>query len=193
MKWQRFTVAAVFAVAAISVPAMVGAGVNRTSEDVNQQGGGGVYAADAATLIRTSNGVNIQVTIPTPESSTYAYPDDATPGAPESFSGWAFVFNHPDLCTDPCNSDDIGADKPAMGGVYNIAGHVVGGATLTMSGHISVGQAPLRAAHAALELPATADVHVAIAPHGQLDPNQMPAQISTPIGNPAFWWVAFFE
>ncbi len=35
---------------------------------------------------------------------------------------------------------------------------------------------------------------MAIAPHGQLDPAQMPAQATTPAGSPACgcWWVAVF-
>ena len=43
-----------------------------------------------------------------------------------------------------------------------------------------------------LENPFGAEIHVAIAPHGVLIPELMPGQISTPIGNPSFWWVARF-
>ena len=190
MRWKWLAVAPVLAMAAIW-PAMAGAGADKETQDVAIQGGGGVYAADAATLIRTSNGLNITVTIPTPKPGSYLYPGGAVEGSPEVFTGWAIVFNYPDMCSGPCDGDDLGADKPAKGGVYNIAGHMTGGSTLTMSGHVSVGQAPF--AFAPLQLPATADVHIAIAPHGQLDPSQMPAQISTPIGGPPVWWVALFE
>jgi len=40
--------------------------------------------------------------------------------------------------------------------------------------------------------PQTAEVHLAVAPHGALQPETLPNQITTPIGDPSFWWVAFF-
>lgn len=191
-KWKWSALLGVLALAAISTTVAAGAGAAHEAEDVLNQGGAGTYAADAATLTRLPNGLNVKTTIPTPESGTYVYPDGAVAGAPEVFTAWAFVFNYPDQCDGPCDGNDIG-DTAAQGGVYNVAGHVNSGSTLTMSGHISTGAASF--AGAPLQSPGTAEVHVAVAPHGQLDPSQMPAQISTPIGSPfcGCWWVAIFD
>jgi hypothetical protein len=36
-------------------------------------------------------------------------------------------------------------------------------------------------------------VHLAVAPHGALQPDGMPAQITTPVGNVfQHWWLALF-
>lgn len=43
-----------------------------------------------------------------------------------------------------------------------------------------------------LQEPRTAEVHLAVAPHGQLDPAVMPNQITMPIGSPPMWWLAIF-
>jgi hypothetical protein len=169
-------------------------GVTRETVDVVGQGDAGpVVSANGATLIRAKNGITISLGMPTPMAGTYNYPPGAVPGHPEAFTGWAFVFNNPDQCTDPCNGDDIGAGTAAQGGVYNIAGHVSGGGNLQMVGHVSTGATPFGGAnHAPLQNPRGAEIHVAVAPHGLLDPSIMPGQIKTPIGSPPFWWVAFF-
>ncbi len=118
-------------------------------------------------------------------------PNGAVPGHPEAFSFWAFVFNHPELCSGPCDMNDLGITAAAQGGVYNVGGHVEGGGRLVLSGHISVGSTPF--AGVALSEPRTAFVHLAIAPHGQLDPALLPDQITKPIGGPTLWWGALFE
>ena len=165
-------------------------GVTRETTDVVGQGDAGlVVSANGATLIRAKNGITISLGMPTPMAGTYNYPPGAVPGHPEAFTGWAFVFNYPDLCTDPCNGDDIGPTA-AQGGVYNIAGHVSGGGNLQMVGHVSTGETPFGGVP--LQNPLGAEIHVAVAPHGLLDPSLMPGQIKTPVGNPTFWWVAFF-
>jgi hypothetical protein len=169
-------------------------GVTRETVDVvGQSNAGPVVSANGATLIRAKNGITISLGMPTPMAGTYNYPPGAVPGHPEAFTGWAFVFNYPDMCTGPCDGNDIGAGTAAQGGVYNIAGHVSGGGNLQMVGHVSTGATPFGGAnHAPLQNPRGAEVHVAIAPHGLLDPNIMPGQIKTPIGDPTFWWLAFF-
>lgn len=192
-------VMAALALLAVSSPAW-GQGMALETADVVGQGAGGpVVSPEGAKLIRVKNGITISLSMPTPEPGSYNYPppsrfqSSVLMGHPEVFTGWAFIFNFPDLCSFPCNSDDIGADKPAKGGVYNFSGHVSGGGNLQMSGHISVGQTPFGAAHAALENPGGAEVHVAIAPHGTLQPQLLPDQIQTPIGSGPFWWLAFFR
>jgi len=181
-----------FAVCLLIGTQALGKGTTRETVDVvGQSSAGPVVSENGATLIRGKKGVTISLSMPTPMAGTYTYPDVAVPGHPEVFTGWAFVFNYPHLCTDPCNSDDIG-DTPAQGGAYNIAGHVSGGGNLQMVGHISTGETPFGAGHAPLQNPRGAEIHVAIAPHGMLDPSIMPAQIKTPVGPGIHWWLAFF-
>ena len=168
--------------------AVVG-GEGPESANVMNQGGGGVYAPDGATLVRQPNGFRASVTVPTPESGTYNYPAGRVPGHPEVFTLWAFVFNYPNLCTAPCNMDDLG-NTPAKGGVYNVGGHVASGASLTISGQIAVGETPFGGWP--LESPATAEVHLAIAPHGYVAPENRATEFNLPTGPMAFWWVAVF-
>lgn len=167
---------------------------------VGQGPGGAMVAAGGAELIRTKHGINIKFRMPTPAPGSYTYPTgngfqpDVYMGAPEVFTGWAFIFNYPDQCSDGmCGMDDLGPDKPARGGAYNFAGHVVGGTTLRLSGRVDIGDTPFPAAPGTpLENPAGAEVHIAIAPHGTVQPALLPSQISTPIGTSAEWWLAIF-
>lgn len=181
-----------------------GAGVSSEPADVVGQGPAGpVVAADGATLQRSDTGISVKLAMPTPEPGTYMYPpanafQPVAPfvGHPEAFSLWVFVFNYPQLCSAPCDSNDLGIDKPAMGGAFNGAGHIVGGPNLSLSGHVSKATAPLQGTpfvSSMLLEPRTAEVHLAVAPHGALQPEALPNQISKPIGSPAFWWLAIFD
>jgi hypothetical protein len=163
--------------------------------DVSNQmaAGGGVYAADAAMLVRQPNGLRASVTIPTPESGTYVYPPGRTPGHPEVFTLWAFVFNYPNMCSAPCDANDLGAGTAAKGGVYNVGGHVASGNSMTIAGQIGVGDTPFNPAHAPLESPSTAEVHLAIAPHGHVDSSAYPNEFRIPAGSPPMWWIAIFH
>jgi len=182
----------------LAVPAAGAAGVTTQTRDIVGQGpGGSVVSADGAALMRSDTGLNARFSMPTPASGTYSYPGGnafqplgAVPGHPEAYSFWAFVFNYPSQCSAPCDINDVG-NTPAQGGVYNVAGHVASGGTLQMSGHISVG-APTFAGVPLMQ-PRTAEVHLAVAPHGQLDPALMPVQITKPIGSPPYWWLAIFS
>lgn len=188
-------------VISMSVPFAVANGVTTQPSDVTGQGvGGPVIEMANARLMRSGNGLNIQFVMPTPAVGSYNYPagngfqPEVIMGAPEVFTGWAFIFNYPEECSDPCDFDDLGSDKPAKGAAYNFAGHVVGGSTLRLSGRISVGDTPFPAAPGhPLENPMGAEVHVAIAPHGQVQPDLLPVQITSPIGTTAHWWYAFFN
>ena len=40
---------------------------------------------------------------------------------------------------------------------------------------------------------ANAEIHLAVAPHGALDPKLLPQQISTLAGPPSLWWSAMFK
>ena len=109
----------------------------------------------------------------------------------EVFTGWAFVFNDPDNCTDPCDGDDL----PLQGAVFNIGGLAnSGGGSLTIAGHVDLGTTPA-SPFGALTNPLGAEIHVAIAPHGALDPATLPTEFRVPAGSPfcGCWWVAVFE
>lgn len=141
------------------------------------------------TLTRSHAGLKIKVVMPTPEPGSYTYPGGADEGSPEAFSVWVFVFADPALCDGSCSGlADVAASG---GGVFNAAGHMSGGGQLVLSGHISSKTAPF--ALNALTKAETAEVHVAVAPHGTVDPANLPAQITTPIGSPPLWWVSIFK
>jgi hypothetical protein len=165
--------------------------------DVNAQGGAGVLTPDGARLVRQTNGLHVSVQMPAPEPGTYVYPAGTTPGAPEVFTLWMFVFNHPDQCTAPCGSDDT-TNPDVEFGVYNTAGHVNASGWLTLSGRAGVGepaQAPPGVMPHPLSNPAGAEIHLAVTSHGELDPARLPDEFRTPTGSPACgcWWTAFFD
>lgn len=169
-------------------------GVISETEDVFGQGEGGpVVAEEGATLLRTKNVLSINLSMPTPEPGTYTYPNSGVfsgPGHPEGFTLWAFTFDDPNACDGECGGDDLG--QPAGGGGYFVSGHMVGGPNLTVSGHVSKGSEPV--VGSALSNPKRAEVHLAVAPHGGLDPDKMPDQIKTPTGpGPNIWWLALFK
>lgn len=167
-----------------------------TYADVSNQGGGGVYAANGASLLRRPNGLQVSLRMATPAPGGYNYPEGTVAGEPEVFTLWVFIFNNPELCSQPCDSNDLGVDKPARGGAYNGAGHAVGGSVLSLSGRVGVGETPFNhpvITMAPLEKPATAEVHLAVAPHGALDPAKLPNELRIPVGTPPFWWVALFQ
>jgi hypothetical protein len=175
--------------------------IKETADVVGQGGAGPLVSAQGAQLIRTESGINISLTMPTPQSGMYVYPDpnpfqaEVVQGHPEVFTGWAFIFNWPDQCSDgECGFDDLGPNAPARGGAFNFAGHIVGGPTLRMSGRVDLGDPPFPAAPGVpLENPRGAEVHVAIAPHGEVQPDLLPTQITTPIGTADHWWQAIFK
>lgn len=163
-------------------------GVVTETEDVFGQGlDGPVVAEDGATLRRTRNGITSTISMPTPEPGEYVYPDPSPTatdeeGPPEAFTLWVFVFD-----------DELGGfgDHP-WSSAFLGGGHIVDGPNLTLSGHISRETEPF--AGFALENPQAVEVHLAVAPHGALDPELLPEQIKTPAGpGPDVWWLALFE
>ena len=164
--------------------------------DLMNQGLEGVYASGAVGMTRGSNRLSLTATFPVPPAGGHVYPAEGTTvGAPEIYTAWAFVFNYPDKCSDECGLDDMGS-TPAVGGAYRFDGQVATGDVLHLSGDVFVGQpAGPPGIGVPLESPATAEVHVAIAPHGQLDPAAVVAQLTTPIGSPECdcWWVGFLK
>lgn len=177
--------------------ASAAAPASKESADVQGQGmGGPVVSPDGATLTRSETGLNVSLRMRAPEPESYNYPPGnafnpaAEPGPPEAFSLWVFAFNHPEDClSDPCDLADFAAGRGA-GGAFNGAGHIVGGRNLQLSGRVSLTSAPFQGSP--LLEPMTAEVHLAVAPHGLVNPEFMPAQIQTPIGGPDHWWFALF-
>lgn len=173
-------------------------GVQRQIADVHGQGfPAPVVSPGGAQLIRSDTGITMNLRMPTPVSGMYDYPPanafnpPAEPGHPEVFTLWAFIFNFPEDCqATPCDLADFGAGRGAPG-AFAAAGHVVGGPTLQLSGHVSLETEQFGGASRLL-MPRTAEVHLAVAPHGRLQPGAMPNQIQTPIGSSDFWWLAFF-
>lgn len=166
--------------------------------DVWEQGGLTVRAPDGAQLVRQANGIAVSVTMPAPQPGDYVYPAGIEPGQPEVFTMWAFVFNHPENCSDGiCGPDDV--SDPAVGfGAYNAAGHVNAGATLNLSGRIGVGEpagGPPGSAVTDLSNPTGAEVHLAVTSHGGLDPSTLPVEFRIPTGDGGCgcWWVAIFD
>lgn len=166
-----------------------------------------IYAESGARLERRDDGVRIEIDVPTPEPGSYEYATrdmippwvenhpPVSPGAgdaPETFTLWLFAFNDPSRCTDgACDSDDVGVDTDARGGVYQADGRVATEDDLRFAGNVRLGQQPLDGA--ALDNPIGAEVHVAIASHGRaLSGPDGVIQLNTPIGNPSLWWGARF-
>lgn len=189
-------------------------------ENFATQAGGGadLLAPENAHLVRGPDGITISMRLPTPEPGSYTYPDTVPAerqAHPEAFTLWAFVFNHPELCvTSPepprCGPDDF--NDAVRFGAYNVAGfsgslsqHSMGelvaneatDGMVVLSGSVMSGQAERDMGDTMtfpLENPEGAEVHAAIAPHGQLDVGALPDELYVPAGSPdcACWWVAIF-
>jgi len=175
--------------------------------------------ADEARLWRHEDRLEFEVRMDTPDPGTYVYPDSVGPermAPPEVFTAWAFVFNHPEHCegsesADLCGPSDFSDE--VQGGVYGVAGHVSsvdheGGSfildrgtdgQIVLRGEIAVGdpqwpELPPEETTYPLSNPLGAEVHFAIAPHGQVDPATIAEELYAPAGFPGCgcWWVAFF-
>jgi hypothetical protein len=174
------------------------------SADVVGQGlAGPVVATGGAAVLRTANGVAASLTMPTPEPGSYTYPTGPTgsgvAGHPEAFSFWVFIFYNPEACAGPiCLPGDLMTNPAVIAGAYNAGGHLEGGANLTLQGFVNKSSFTFGGANAetlgqALSMGfdlADAEIHLAVAPHGALDPALLPGSISTPVGTPASWWLA---
>ena len=160
--------------------------------DIANQDGKGVASEDGAKVLRTHHRVHLKMTMPTPESGSYVYPEAAegtpaiVPGWPEVFTGWAFVFNFPEKCNGPCDGDDLG-DTPAKGGVANFAGEVIWRDTLELRGQLEkdmmLGNPP-GLPKIRFRNPKGAEIHLAIAPHGAPIRDAIGVQTTSPVGSP---------
>lgn len=184
---------------------------------VENLGNAATLTTESALLTRHEDRLVFEITMDTPDPGTYVYPPeipDERKAPPEVFTGWAFVFNNPEHCVgeESCGADDFSDDVQA--GVYGVAGHVTSidheGASLTydrgtdgrmiLRGEIVVGDPqrpdlpPAEESTYPLSNPLGAEVHFAIAPHGQVDPSTIAQELYSPAGTPVCdcWWVAFF-
>ena len=178
------------------------------ADDLFGQGlAGPTVAVDGAMINRGATGVTASVTMPTPEPGAYVYPAAApnasgVEGHPEAFSLWVFIFFNPEECASSlCGPGDLINDPDVVAGAYNAGGHLAAGPTLTMSGRITEKTMSFGGGETiedALAMGrgysiADAEIHIAVAPHGALAPELLPAQIKTPAGTPAHWWIAIFD
>lgn len=175
-------------------------------EDVFGQGMGGPTVAEGgAKILRTADGVSASVSMPTPVPGSYMYPQGPSAsgeaGHPEAFSLWVFVFFNPEACDGDCDAGDLQTNEDVVAGAFNASGHLVGGPHLTLTGHVNPGTPTFGGAMAetlgealsqGFDL-ADAEIHVAVAPHGALDPDLLPESIKTPTGDPSFWWIALYK
>ncbi|MEM9565320.1 MAG: hypothetical protein AAGA93_22045 [Actinomycetota bacterium] len=174
---------------------------HRQRADIQGQGGEGIAKRNGARLVRSDHAIEVRWKLRTPKPGSYSYPDadavppgapphpEVVPGHPEVFTLWAFVFDHPDNCTDPCDFDDIG-DTPARGSIYQLDGTVADGRRIHMEGKVRLGQAP--AVGLGMSNPTGAEVHVAMAPHGMVNDDQLGRQLNGAIGGPPEWFPAIF-
>jgi hypothetical protein len=201
---KRIVTSLAIATLALS-PAAASAGSWETANVRGQGLAGPVVAADGAAILRGPNSVAARLVMSTPEPGTYTYPSGPTgsgvAGHPEVYSLWVFVFFNPEECsTNPCGPGDLMNNTDVVAGAFNAGGHVTSSQTLTLAGSVGLGSATFGGPNAetlatglamGFDL-ADADIHLAVAPHGALDPALLPGSISTPVGNPSHWWIAIF-
>lgn len=177
-----------------------------TANVAGQGMAGPVVAPGGAAILRTPNGVAASLRMSTPAPDSYTYPTGATgsgiAGHPEVFSLWVFIFYNPEECAaDICGPGDLMNNPAVIAGAHNGGGHVVGGPNLNLAGFVNKDSFTFGGPNAerlgqALSMGydlADAEIHLAVAPHGALDPALLPGSISTPVGTPAFWWIAIFS
>lgn len=172
-----------------------------------------------ARITRFEDRVALEITLSTPLPGTYVYPPtvpETRYASPEAFTLWAFVFNRPEACVGSAEPPHCGADdfsEAVRAGIYGLAGHVTSvdhsggafeldrasGGTMVLRGQIVVSDPqrpdmPADVPTYPLENPMAAEVHLAVAPHGQIDPAAIATELYRPAGSPTCgcWWVAFF-
>lgn len=201
--------ALIAAVALLSSVAAADASPWERGDVVGQGPAGPTVAVDGASILRAENGLNVKVSMPIPEPGSYEYPasemsptSSGGPGHPEAFSLWAFIFFNPEACDGECDGADLFFNSDVVAGAFNVGGHLAAGPSLTISGNVNhqtrefsgppMGESLGDALDMGFDL-ADAEIHLAVAPHGGLDSQLLPAQISTPAGSPSLWWLAVFK
>lgn len=151
------------------------------TEQVFGQGfeGNIVNGAEANIFRKQNNGFFVDLTMPVPEPGSYDYPEGAEEGHPEVFTLWIFVFNNPE-------AEEFDA-------VYLGSAHVAEDTNLNieLNGHITSETEPFTG-DGHLTDPLGAKVRLTVAPHGNLNSDKLPGQLTTPSGGPDYWWIAEF-
>jgi len=204
---RKRTLASLIATAALVLSTSVASAARpaETAVVFGQGLAGPTVASGVGAIMRTPNGVSAKLVMPTPVPGSYAYPTGATgsgvAGHPEVYSLWVFIFYNPEECAAAlCGPGDLINDPDVIAGAHNAGGHVVGGPNLTLAGSVNHRSVTFGGPNAetlgqALSMGydlADAEIHLAVAPHGALDPDLLPESISTPVGNPGFWWLSIF-
>ncbi|MEL7312719.1 MAG: hypothetical protein AAFN07_14490 [Pseudomonadota bacterium] len=158
-------------------------------------------------LLRLADGIAAFASMPTPEPGSYCYPPatlatnpeagPAVPGAIEAFSLWLIYFNHPENCLPGgCSARDVlGPNCVNVGaGAIGLGGRATNKRRLNLSGYASVGDGPLTGFGCApLGDTQTAEIHIAIGPHGALREDLLPDQLLLPPGGgPGYWLPKIF-
>lgn len=182
--------------------------------------GPALLTTDDTSIVRTEDGLTLTIRMRTPEPGSYHYPDGVNPavgGGPEIFTGWAFIFNHPEHCVsfpEPprCGPDDF--TDEVLVSVYNFGGHLSSLAhergelvrdagtdgMIVLHGTIAVGEevypgVPPNAMTVPLVNPMGAEIHASIAPHGGLtETTDLEHELRSPQGAPGCdcIWLATF-
>lgn len=204
---RKRTLASLIATSALvlSTSVVSAAGPAERANVFGQGLAGPTVAANGGAIMRSPNAVTAKVTMPAPVPGSYAYPTGATSsgvaGHPEVFSLWVFIFYNPEECAAAlCGPGDLMNNPDVIAGAHNAGGHVVGGSNLNLAGTVNQDSMTFGGPNAetlgtALSLGydlADAEIHLAVAPHGALDPALLPQSIGTPAGNPGFWWLSIF-
>lgn len=206
---MRRRILVVLAVVTLVVLAASAALANRweTAELFGQGMSSPVVAEDGAKIQRKADTLTASVRMPTPEPGTYNPDHETWPtssgvaGHPEVFSQWVFIFFNRDACLHGCDGDDLQNNPEVVAGAFNAGGHPVGGPNLNITGTVTEQSRVFGGDNAETLSEALAmgfdledaEIHLAVAPHGALDPDLMPEQANTPAGNPSFWWIALFK
>lgn len=156
------------------------ASVRETTSITGQGPDGDLINGAEASLLRTEdNGFYVDLTMSLPEPGSYNYPEGTETGSPEVFTLWIFVSDDPDA---------EGFDAAYLG-----SAHVAEeDGPIRLNGHITIQTEPYTG-DGQLEDPMGAKIWLRIAPHGTLNAEKLPGQLTTPSGSAEHWWFADFE
>lgn len=153
--------------------------VQETASVTGQGPDSDVINGAKASLLRTEdNGIYVDLSMPLPESGSYTYPEGTEAGYPEVFTLWIFVSNDPDA---------EGFDAAYLG-----SAHVADDGPITLNGHITIQTEPFTG-DGQLRDPMGAKIWLRVAPHGTLNADKLPGQLTTPSGSAEHWWFVDFE
>ncbi len=177
-RWGVAVLVLAVAVVAMTQTTLAAPAVHQTADtlfmngDVPAPGG-------TATLIRTANGVSMNVSTPVGGELVDLF--DGPLGVDwevgDATTNWWVVFNNPDACTaGACDEDDVraffaGNDDPKIG-VHFAAGHVARSATWNASASLREGDTSGLLFGSPLMDTDAAEVHVVVRSHG--NPSSLP-------------------